>query len=652
MPHDASGQIMTSNHQTQTTKTKTPNTKHQTPNTMSQIRILPEILSNKIAAGEVVERPASVVKELLENALDAGATRIFVEVEKGGRSLIHISDNGSGMSRDDALLSIERYATSKIYSQEDLFFIKTLGFRGEALPSIASVSRFTLVTRDQESDSGTEIRIDGGKITGVFEVGAPVGTMVEVKQLFFNTPARRKFLKSIATEMGHIADIVSSMALGHSQVQIKLHHNGRVVRDWMGTSQPYERVCDVLGKEPHTKLYRVKHEDPCLMLDGWIGSSELTRTPSRGIYIFVNRRMVKDRVIQHALYEGYAGRIMKGQFPMAVLFLEVPHDTLDVNVHPTKNEVRFAHSKDIHAAVKRAVAEALAQGGALNWGGESFSKMPAASAVSEKKAGFDAAATAARPGVSLPAEERNRQAASGSSPGEVSQDSGSNLPGPPRMPFSEKPPALFQASQAASLQAELWGKKRFADLKVVGQFQDAYILCEAGEDLVMIDQHAAHERIRYEHLKKHRAAQLESQGLLMPDSIDFGYREAKVLEKVMPELEQLGFKIEHFGGETYRIQSVPALFKNSDAKALIIEIVEKWIETGFEEITQRAMDDTLKLMACHSAVRANQRLTDSEIKALLSQLDACDQPSHCPHGRPTWIRLERRFIEKLFKRIV
>ena len=463
---------------------------------MSNIRILPEILSNKIAAGEVVERPASVVKELLENALDADATRIIVDVEKGGRSLIRISDNGSGMSQDDALLSIERYATSKIYSQDDLFAIKTLGFRGEALPSIASVSRFALVTRDRGSDSGTEIMIDGGKIKKVSEIGAPVGTMISVKQLFFNTPARRKFLKSIPTEMGHIADIVSSMALGRPNVQMKLHHNGRIIKNWIGVSQPDERVRDVLGKDVHKKLYRVQHEDNHLILNGWIGFPVVTRTTSRNIYIYINGRIVKDRVIQHALYEGYAGRIMKGQYPMAVLFLEVPHDTLDVNVHPTKNEVRFAHQKGVHDAVKWAVSTALKQNDALKWGSGDSSDEPSASAVSEKHAPFHrATAPGLHPRIGI-GKSRNR------SPWVPDADRDPDLHMPSGKYSSKEPPTLFQAPETESLQQKLWGQARFVDLKVVGQFQDVYIICEAGQDLVMIDQHAAHERIMYEHLKK------------------------------------------------------------------------------------------------------------------------------------------------------
>jgi len=634
---------------------------------MSSIRILPEILSNKIAAGEVVERPASVVKELVENALDAGSTRIVVDIEKGGRSLIRISDNGSGMSPDDALLSIERYATSKIYTHDDLFAIKTLGFRGEALPSIASVSRFSLITRAQGTDAGTEVLIEGGKIKKVSEVGAPFGTMVTVKHLFFNTPARRKFLKQVATEMGHIADVLSSMALGNCRVQFKLLHNGRLIKNWVQAAGPFERVVDILGKDLQHKLYRVTHSDDLLVLDGWVSSPNITRTTSRNIYIFINGRMVKDRVVQHALFDGYAGRIMKGRFPLAVLFLQVPHDTLDVNVHPTKSEVRFAHQKQVHDAIRQAVASTLRQEDALKWGRETYPETPrervnragfhphrednAVSGVSEHPAAFqtgmkdrpkipqrtDASAVLSEKPVGDDADFKRQ---TGNAVGDTIDGHDADGALPP-----------FHPMKSDTTQPALWGRTGFADLKVIGQFQDVYILCEAGEDLVMIDQHAAHERILYEHLKQLRGSKVESQGLLMPEAMEFGYREAGVLERMLPELQTLGVHIEHFGGDTYVIQSMPAVFKGSDIQPLIRDIVEKWIENR-TDASKSIMDDTLKIMACHGAIRANQRLTPQEIKTMLKQLDACEQPSNCPHGRPTWIRLDRRFIEKSFKRIV
>ena len=326
---------------------------------MSNIRILPDILSNKIAAGEVVERPASVVKELAENALDAGATRILIDIEQGGRSLIRVADNGGGMNRDDALLAIERHATSKIASDEDLFDIRTLGFRGEALPSIAAVSRFSLVTRDAGSDAGTELTIEGGRLLNVAETGAPAGTLVEVRQLFFNTPARRKFLKTVATEMAHIADILAGLALAWPQVQFRLTHNERVVKNWPAAADPFERAVEVLGGGLRDDLHPLAFSREGLSVSGWVSSPRVRRTSSNGIFILVNRRWVRDRVAQHALFQGYSQRLVKGQFPLAVLFLAVPPDQVDVNVHPAKNEVRFARSNDVHELIRRAVAQTL-----------------------------------------------------------------------------------------------------------------------------------------------------------------------------------------------------------------------------------------------------------------------------------------------------
>ena len=334
---------------------------------MSKIKILPEILSNKIAAGEVVERPASVVKELVENSLDADSSRIMIDIENGGRSLIRVSDNGSGMGRDDALLALERYATSKIYKDQDLFRINTLGFRGEALPSIASVSKFTLVSRDPTADAGTEICVEGGKIKNVTEIGAPKGTMITIRQLFFNTPARRKFLKTIGTEMGHIADKVSSIALGHPTVQFRLTHNEKVVKDWPPTAEPLDRVVDVLGGDLRNTLHAIKFQNKAVSISGWISSPRITRRTSRGLYIYVNGRFVRDRIVQHALFEGFSQRLVKGQFPLAALFITVPFEEVDVNVHPTKNEVRFARQKDIHEAVRQAVSQSLFEADQSSW---------------------------------------------------------------------------------------------------------------------------------------------------------------------------------------------------------------------------------------------------------------------------------------------
>jgi len=618
---------------------------------MSQIRILPEILSNKIAAGEVVERPASVVKELLENSLDAESTQILVEIEKGGRSLIRVSDNGIGMPPDDALLSIERYATSKIYKNEDLFSIRTLGFRGEALPSIASVSRFSLVTRHKGADTGLELIMAGGKIQKVTEIGAPVGTQVTVRQLFFNTPARRKFLKSIQTEMGHIVDVVSSMALGRPGVQFKLIHNNKLLKNWVAVSNPADRVIHVLGSALKEGLIPVQHDDGYLQLQGWLSSPSITRKTSRSMHIYINGRAARDRVVQHALFGGYAGRLVKGQYPMAVLFVRVPYDRVDVNVHPAKNEVRFSDQKQVHDTVRSAVAHALQQTDTRKWGRQFPQEKMLF--IKEKPGNYQEKGTWT---VSPQPEAKEKEISAPFLKTALSPSSASPLqtlsdgPGPTAAPIEPADGNGFSKQAPARLQ--LWDQTRFSDLKVIGQYQDIYIVCESNQDLILLDQHAAHERILYEKLKQSRKKKTESQGLLIPETIDLNYREANVLGKFLPELATLGFEIEPFGGDTFAIKSVPAVLGEGEIKSLLMEMVEKWIEDGSGDAVEKAIDDSIKLMACHGSIRANQRLTDREIKTMLEQLDACENPSNCPHGRPTWIKLDKVFFEKAFKRMV
>lgn len=608
---------------------------------MSKIKILPEILSNKIAAGEVVERPSSVVKELVENALDADSTRIIIEVENGGRSLIRVSDNGSGMNSDDALLATERYATSKIYKDEDLFAINTLGFRGEALPSIAAVSKFCLVTRDQTSQAGTEVVVEGGTIKKVSQVGSPLGTMVTVRQLFFNVPARRKFLKTVNTEMGHIADTVSSMALGRPDIQFRLIHNGKVIKNWSATTDDVSRVLDVFGKDIKNNLYKIEFVSDFLTVQGWIASPRITRSTSRGIYLYVNGRVVRNRVIQHALFQGYGSRLMKGQFPVAVIFIHVPSDQLDVNVHPTKHEVKFAQQKKIHDAVTGVVADRLRLADQPEWAAPKVEESRSStkhSGISEQASDFGIFDK--QPLTQHPASSTRHPV-----PGIQHPVSSTRQPASPW-----KQDVRFTTTSG---QTKLWARKRFADLKVIGQIHDTYILCESTQGLVLIDQHAAHERILFDQLKNRSQASTKSaQKLLLPETIDLGYREAKILEELIPDLNELGLEIEPFGGNTFVVKSVPSLIENKEVKPLVLEIVEKIAQTGFTPGLEKAIDQCLILMACHGAIRANQKLSDEQIKGLLEQLDQCDQPSNCPHGRPTWISWSIKDLEKSFKRIV
>ncbi|MBW1695249.1 MAG: DNA mismatch repair endonuclease MutL [Deltaproteobacteria bacterium] len=595
---------------------------------MSKIRILPEILSNKIAAGEVVERPASVVKELVENALDADSSRIRVEIERGGRSLIRVADNGIGMSRDDAMLAIERYATSKIFTDPDLFSIKTLGFRGEALPSIASVSRFYLVTREKGSDTATAIYVEGGKLKKVTEAGAPAGTMITVKHLFFNTPARRKFMKSIATEMGHIADSVSRMALGWPAINFQLYHNGKHVKSWSATSDPVTRVSEVLGSGIKGRLHELKADANGYRVSGWVCDQSIFRHTSRSVFIYINGRFVKDNLIQHALFEAYSGRLMKGQFPLAVLFISVPYDRVDVNVHPTKSQVRFAEPNTVHELVKTAVSTALKRADRPGWtfaSTSSESRQPSlmdTPQISETGSAFHTTASEA----GMPAS------------GSKARESFTRNVGTP--PQRENQPCL-------------WGGKPFGDLRVIGQLYQTYILCESSEGLVLIDQHAAHERIRFEKLKASlRHMEMASQQVVVSETIDLSYREAEILLKLIPSLKTIGLEIEPFGGNTFSVKSVPALLEGVHIQPLIVEMVDKIAELGIPCDLEAALDRCLTVMACHQSVRANLRLSDTEIKALLEELDECENPSHCPHGRPIRITWSRRFLEKSFGRIV
>lgn len=598
---------------------------------MSRIRILPEILSNRIAAGEVVERPASVVKELVENALDAGSTRIEIEVEKGGRSLIRVSDNGCGMNRDDALLSIERYATSKLYSDSDLFAISTLGFRGEALPSIASVSRLVLVTREETAESGTEIVLEGGKLMKVLDTGSPSGTQVTVKHLFFNTPARQKFLKTIPTEMGHISSVISNIALGWPKIHFKLIHNGAVLQNWSAGQDPADRITDILGKDFRSGLFPIQSDNDGVFLSGWMSLPRITRTSSQGVFIFVNGRSVRNRMVQHALMEAYGGRLMKGQFPMAVLFITVPNDQVDVNVHPSKQEIRFSRQQHIYDAIVAAVSAGLAHEEKPSW---IPTKRLVSSVISEE-----------------PADKKY--------PHTISSSGSGGHAG--RTDLKPDPPVSVPASLAGlpvsfsppKDQAKLWETQQSVNMNPIGQFFNSYIICESGDNLILLDQHAAHERILYERLAEKSSIErrIPVQRLLIPETLDLGYRQAMILEKLIPDLCRYGFEVEIFGKQSFVIKSVPMILSGREAKPLVIEMVDHIMETGLTANIEKSLDACLKLMACHGAIRANQSLSLSEMAAVIKELEACRIPAHCPHGRPTWIQWPRPEIDRLFKRI-
>ncbi len=603
---------------------------------MSAIKILPETLSNKIAAGEVVERPASIVKELVENAIDAESTRITVQVERGGMSLIRVSDNGIGMARDDALLCLERYATSKLKDEKSLFAISTLGFRGEAVPSIASVSNFLLVSRDAGSDAATEIHVSGGKIKDVRDVGAPEGTMVEVRQLFFNVPARRKFLKSANTEMGHIADMMTGFALCRHDIHFQLSHDGKTVKNWPAVGRPLDRITDTLGRDTRNNMYEIGVSNGPAEVSGWISAPHITRRSSQKIHLFVNGRMVKDRGLQYALFEGYRGRMVKGNFPVAVIFVTVPFDRVDVNVHPTKNEVRFANQRQVYETLKVAVEKVWRAEPSLPWERDGDYPIPRQEtipfAAAESRISYS--------GV-------GRQPAPGLNPASPSPVPEPELKQPPQRPSEETIPTSPVPDDAVDQVLS------FSGLTVVGQFHHTYIVCESEREIFLVDQHAAHERVVFEKLKKHAESRRPvSQGLLIPETVELTYREAAALEPILPELEKTGLQLEQFGQNAFVIKAVPEMIADTDAVRLIHELAEKLAEIGLAPEMTVKRDEVLSVMACHGAIRANQRLNEQEMRALLDQMDTCDNPWHCPHGRPTIIRWSLRDIEKQFKRIV
>jgi DNA mismatch repair protein MutL len=594
---------------------------------MTTIRILPEILSNQIAAGEVVQRPSSVVKELVENSIDAKATRITIEAERGGKSLIRVSDNGIGLCRDDALLCIERYATSKIFNKEDLFSISTMGFRGEALPSIASVSKFTLVTRTKESDIGTKIDIAGGKILNVSDIGAPVGTMVEVKALFFNTPARKKFLKSDHTEISHVADVISGMALGSSHIQFRLFLNGKLQKNFSLPDDLFQRSVRILGRDVADKLYKLEFSDPFIRIHGYCSNPMVTRSTTAKIFLFVNNRLVYDRGLISAIFQGYRGRVMKGRFPLGVFFIDIAFDQVDVNVHPSKKEIKFFNGQRVYQVMAETVGNALSRAQQDMTAYSRTKALPDTAKTIEEFEFFDK-------GV-IP--ERVDKVEQSSMDWQIT-------PAGATSHFVKE-----QAWQQAS------GKDIYAsgEMKIIGQVMGTYILAETKDGLTLIDQHAAHERILYEKLK-HRFQSLgvQSQNLIVPETLELNFKEADFLSRILADLKTLGLVIEPFGGTTFIIKAVPSLIDEKEIKPVIVEILETAMvkKDGFSK--ENWLEKCLILMACHSAIRANLNLGHAQIEKLITDLEQCENPRHCPHGRPIMISWSRNQIEKLFKRVV
>ncbi len=615
---------------------------------MSQrITILPETLTNKIAAGEVVERPASVIKELIENSLDAGATDIIVEIVAGGRRLVRVTDNGHGMSREDALLSLERHATSKIKVDSDLEHLLTLGFRGEALPSIASVSRFTLATRESTSPEGTEIVVEGGRVRDVKACGMAPGTVITVEQIFFNMPARHKFMKSAETEAGHVADVVARLAVSRPDRAFTCISDDRELFR-LQRSDLLRRLSLVVGKESSRHLFPVTGERGGISVHGFISGPGLVRSGTQGIYTFINGRFIRDKVVQHALMQAYRGVIDRGRYPVVALFIELPPGEVDVNVHPTKHEVRFRQQAVAHDAIQGTLEELLRDS---PWLAPSTvtasvtSAAPVAAVPSVSQAHKERIAAAAQVSLQLPprhqvpyGEPSGQPVAAPPKPTEppAERNGAVNDPAPPFV--AEQPPP------------EPTGY--FSSLAIIGQFHNEYILCQSGGELVIIDQHAASERVAFQILKQQcQGGEVESQRLLFPETIELTFSEVAVAERFSGELAALGFELEPFGGTTLMVAAAPRMVARKAPVPLIRDILADIERFGSSAAFSDALESVLSRIACHSVIRGPHLLDHRQIRELLARMDQTDFAASCPHGRPVSHVVTLVELQKIFKRI-
>jgi len=598
-----------------------------------KIRVMPEQLANQIAAGEVVERPASVVKELVENALDAGATRILVETEEGGRELIRVTDNGSGMNAADAALCLARHATSKIGVEADLWRIATLGFRGEALPAIASVSEFSLATREVDAVAGSLVRADGGRIVGAQEAGLPAGTSVEVKRLFFNTPGRRKFLKSAGTELGHVAETITRLALWRPGVYFELRDGGKRVVQAPATESIPERLGALLGRQIMGHLFALEEELPFFKLQGYATNPDFSRGSARHIFPYVNRRYVRDKLLLGAVTGAYTSHLIKGRYPVVVLNVEIDPALVDVNVHPAKAEVRFRRADGVFQNIRGTLSRALNARfvapdhvGFVERFGRSVSALPENG-------------SAARP-------EASRSFPVGPPPPHA-MSQGEMLP--ERLPH--RPTRLDLEAPREEPEPELG---RFAGLAIIGQLADSYIVCESrigSGGLILIDQHAAHERINFERLRRGAlSGSVEVQNLLLPIALELRPVESRALEVVREDLARIGVVVEPFGKDSWRIEAVPAIITDTAARDLVMDGIEHVRETGTAGQPEQRLEAILILAACHGSVRAGQALTMAQMREILRGLDGCERPMTCPHGRPTVREYPLDEIERTFAR--
>ena len=591
---------------------------------MGKIHQLPPDLANQIAAGEVVERPASVIKELVENSIDAGARRLSISVELGGKRLIQVEDDGEGMSPEDARLAIERHATSKIRRADDLECIATLGFRGEALPSIASVSHFALRSRARGAAAGTDVRVNGGAVASVTEVGMPEGTSVHVSDLFYNLPARRKFLKSDAAESAQVSRVVTQLALGYPEIGFTLTSSGRKVLQCPPVSTLRDRLYQLYGER--SDLVDVRRDSGAVKIVGFVAALA-EQGPTRGPQnVYVNRRVVKDRTIAHAIIDAYSVASIKERSPEVHLFIDMPHDAVDVNVHPTKAEVRFRDQSYIHELIRRTLGDVLGRG-------------PAPELQLEAPAGFERVASTLPLPHSYPSTFPSRW---------------TDPLRPPFAPIRDSGLAPTAGSELAPSRDSALAPtgEAIRPLTALGQFRDTFIIAIDDEGIAIIDQHVAHERVLFERIiERLTCGALESQRLLVPMLVDLPPAARQALTSHAADLERLGFELEEFGGEAIRVTACPALLER-EACAAALRSLSQDLEgldrgSGVDAAIKRIAATT----ACHAAVKANYPLTHEKMAHILEELRRTAYSTICPHGRPVMLRITRREVEKNFQRI-
>ncbi len=594
------------------------------------IRILPPELAAKIAAGEVVERPASVVKELIENSIDAGATDIKVEIREGGIRLIRVADDGCGIPANEVPLAFARHATSKIRSADDLERISTLGFRGEALASIAAVSRLTLQTRAEGEDVGSQIRLEGGEIVRQGAYGIHKGTVVTVENIFYNVPARRKFLRRPQTEGGHIHRIVTLYALAYPEIRFTLISDGHRSFQSTGDGELFGVLAQVFGLETAKKMIQVSGEEDGIRVDGYVGVPSLHRGDRTRIILFLNRRLIRDSKISYAVIQAYHTFLPVGRFPIAVLFLKMDPAKVDVNVHPTKAEARFREPGKAFRAVQRTIRDALVEN----------SPIPEIAPDVWKSEAIPSAEQAILPPKPPPAVDV-----------QLPMDlpaGGTETPLVPREP--ESPPRWHEPETTERREEEAPASEKLPPLRVVGQVATTYIVAEGPDGLYLIDQHAAHERILYEQMMRERAAgAVASQGLLQPVSVDFDPLDVAVVAENLESLKKLGFELEPFGENTFLLRSVPTVLQKQDPAQALAEVA-RGLAQGKNLVEKEREEALIRIVCKRAAVKGGQVLSYKEMEALVRQLENTRSPRTCPHGRPTVLVVSANSLEKLFGR--